>query len=569
MSEKYDTLLSLSLDVPEAVRQDSALLGNAYQPDDGTWQVVFRYVGEEAAIEEQIGRFTRLSLGYGVADLDRQGLGKLAEIHQVVYIELPRNLDYEVVDGRIVSCVSTLYEAPYRLSGKGVLAGIVDSGIDLFHPDFRKEDGTTRLIGLWDMTESDGNAPEGYLQGRYYDEEELNGFLQAGRAPFRDLSGHGTHVAGIVAGNGRASRGVNRGIAYEADLLVVKMKSPAGVSKPQSAQMMMAVDFCCKMAAERGQPLALNLSYGTSYGNHSGRSLLDTYLDQMVYYGRNNIVVGAGNEGNLNRHIQFRLNERESRIFELNMAEGERNMGFWCYSYWQDSFVITLESPGGASQSVVVSGTGRQQWMLGGAVIQVYQREPSPYVFQRELLVEMTARDSQIQSGIWRLTFEPVQVSDGLVEIWLPSGSNIGSQTAFFTGTTENTVTIPGTAGNVITVGAYNARTRTYAPFSGRGPLDSSRIKPDLVAPGVDVISCSPGGGYTARTGTSMACPFVTGAAALWMQWGMVEGNDPYLYGEKMRAFLIGNARPLSETGVYPNNREGWGRLCAKGDLVE
>ncbi len=183
MSEKYDTLLSLSLDVPEAVRQDSALLGNAYQPDDGTWQVVFRYVGEEAAIEEQIGRFTRLSLGYGVADLDRQGLGKLAEIHQVVYIELPRNLDYEVVDGRIVSCVSTLYEAPYRLSGKGVLAGIVDSGIDLFHPDFRKEDGTTRLIGLWDMTESDGNAPEGYLQGRYYDEEELNGFLQAGRAP--------------------------------------------------------------------------------------------------------------------------------------------------------------------------------------------------------------------------------------------------------------------------------------------------------------------------------------------------------------------------------------------------
>ena len=101
------------------------------------------------------------------------------------------------------------------------------------------------------------------------------------------------------------------------------------------------------------------------------------------------------------------------------MAEGERNMGFWCYSYWQDSFVFTLEAPGGASQSVVVSGTGRQQWMLGGAVIQVYQREPSPYVFQRELLVEMTARDSQIQSGIWRLTFEPVQVSDGLVEIWL------------------------------------------------------------------------------------------------------------------------------------------------------
>ena len=92
-------------------------------------------------------------------------------------------------------------------------------------------------------------------------------------------------------------------------------------------------------------------------------------------------------------------------------------------------------------------------------------------------------------------------------------------------------------------------------------------VKPDLVAPGVDILSCSPGGGYVSRTGTSMACPFVTGSAALLMQYGIVEGRDPYLFGQKVKAFLIRGARQLPAFEEYPNDSVGWGALCVRDSL--
>ena len=119
-----------------------------------------------------------------------------------------------------------------------------------------------------------------------------------------------------------------------------------------------------------------------------------------------------------------------------------------------------------------------------------------------------------------------------------------------------------------ITVGAYDARQNTLAAFSGRGfTWNNQFIKPDLLAPGVDIISCAPGGGYTTKSGTSMATPFVTGAASLLLQWGIIEGNDPFLYGEKMRAFLIRGTRPLPGFQEYPSPEIGWGTLCALNSI--
>ena len=118
----------------------------------------------------------------------------------------------------------------------------------------------------------------------------------------------------------------------------------------------------------------------------------------------------------------------------------------------------------------------------------------------------------------------------------------------------ETTLTIPSTAARVITVGAYDGYFDRAAAFSGRGyTRETNQVKPDLVAPGVDITSCAPGGGYVTRSGTSMAAPFVTGGAALLMQWGIVDKNDPYLYGEKMKAYLIKGARRLPAMRNYPN----------------
>ena len=147
--------------------------------------------------------------------------------------------------------------------------------------------------------------------------------------------------------------------------------------------------------------------------------------------------------------------------------------------------------------------------------------------------------------------------------MWMPSSAIRNEATAFLLPTPDTTLTIPSTAFRAITVGAYDASQNTYAPFSGRGfTWNNQFIKPDLVAPGVNIVSCAPGGGYEQRSGTSMATPFVTGSASLLMQWGIIEENDLFLYGEKLRAYLINGTKSLPGFNEYPNPQTGWGALC-------
>ena len=130
------------------------------------------------------------------------------------------------------------------------------------------------------------------------------------------------------------------------------------------------------------------------------------------------------------------------------------------------------------------------------------------------------------------------------------------------------TLTIPSTTAKVISVAAYDSNTDSTAAFSGRGYTAwTNQVKPDLAAPGVNIIAPSPGGGYASRSGTSMAAPFVTGSAALMMQWGIVQGRDMFLYGEKLKAYLISGARQIAAVKEYPNPQLGWGTLCLRDSL--
>ena len=564
MNQKIESALALSVEVSDDVRRESALLDAGFDQQEETWQVILRYVGGEEQIRRVTKGVTAVTGGFGVAVVTEAQLKELAELPEVVYIEKPSVLSYEVANGISASCINPLYQAPYNLTGKNVFVGIIDSGIDIFHPDFRNEDGTTRVRAYWDQS---ATTAEGEGRGVVYDEAALNGFLENNNAPFRDLSGHGTHVAGIAAGNGRASRGLYRGVAWESDLLVVKL-GRSSERGPQTAELMLAVDFCCQYAREHGQPLALNISYGTSYGPHNGRSLLDSYLAQISLYGKNCICVGAGNEGNDGRHKQIRL-ETEEETVELIVSQGETNVGLYLYGFWQDRYDIQIENPSGDRVTVTAENLGSARYTLGGTRLVLYASAPTPYESQKTILFEFVpTRDrSYINAGIWRFTFVPKTIKMGIVELWLPSGTWISADTFFLQPTRSRTITLPGLSGAVVTVGAYDARTKNYAGFSGRGQEGTAPMKPDLVAPGVEIISCSPGGGYTVKTGTSMACPFVTGSAALLMQWGIVNEHDLYFYGDKIKAALLGSATPLSPLEQYPNNETGWGALCARGAL--
>lgn len=197
---------------------------------------------------------------------------------------------------------------------------------------------------------------------------------------------------------------------------------------------------------------------------------------------------------------------------------------------------------------------------------------------------------SYLESGVWEIRITGEEIVYGRYDLYMPSQVVRGENTRFFTPTAEATFTIPSTAGKVITVGAYNTATDSYASFSGRGfelPVGRQRrvviqtVKPDIAAPGENIIISrriqtmlpfplsNMGSDYTVETvsGTSFATPFVTGSAALLMEWGIVNGNDPYLYGEKVKAYLIRGARQISGVTEYPNSVVGWGVLCVRESL--
>ena len=176
-----------------------------------------------------------------------------------------------------------------------------------------------------------------------------------------------------------------------------------------------------------------------------------------------------------------------------------------------------------------------------------------------------------MDAGIWELRLMPINVVTGKYDCYLPSSEARSSRTGFLRSTPEMTLTVPSTASKIVTVGAYNASFEQYAPFSGRGLAEVSRensitlsglIKPDLVAPGVDIVAPDVRGGFGLVTGTSFATPIVSGSAALLMEWGIVRGNDRYLYGEKIKAYLRRGAQAIRGEVSYPNERVGFGKLC-------
>lgn len=420
-------------------------------------------------------------------------------------------------------------------------------------------------------------APAGYYLGTEFSQEIINRALEQPTeqqryavCPSRDSSGHGTHVAGIAAGNGRASQGRYRGVAYAGSMVIVKLGTPGEGAFPRTTELMQAVDYCVRKAEEYGMPLALNLSFGNNYGSHSGTSLIETYLDDMANYWRSSIVIGSGNEGASAAHTAGRMQAGRTENVQLSVSPYERALNLQIWKSYADEISVSLVHPNGTVVGPIRQIQGTQRFTVGTTEILLYYGEPSPYSPYQEIYFELLPAGDYVDAGIWEIRLVPQKIVTGNYDMWLPAGGVLNEGTGFLYPSEETTLTIPSTAGRVITVGAYDARFNQLASFSGRGyTRETNQVKPDIAAPGVEITSCAPGGGYTARTGTSMATPFVTGSAALLMEWGIVNGNDRYLYGEKMKAYFIRGARRLPVLREYPNPQLGWGVLCTADSIPE
>lgn len=609
---KIENLLNLALDANMNEREKSANLGVGYFPETQTWEVIIRYVRNGLdqvrdllrmyGYENLILGITVLSNSYAVLILPETLVGVAAELDGIIYMEKPKRLFFAVNTAKRVSCITALQtgesssdyaggiiEGQKNLTGQNCLVAVIDSGIDYTHPDFRKADGSTRIAFLWDQTldaavlnetrteentEITYHPPEGYSDGVLFTSAEINQALESGDdavrrklVPSRDTSGHGTHVAGIAAGCGRASMGRYRGIAYESELLIVKLGTPGENSFPKTTELMKAVDFCIRTAEEMGKPVAVNLSFGNNYGSHSGTSLIETFLNDMADHHQCSIITGTGNEGAGTSHYQNRIGSGEVQEAEFTVSSYERKLNLQIWKRYQDDLRVEILLPDGKTTGPLI-GQGTLRAGFENAELLIFYGEPAPYSIYQEIYIDVIPRESYVPSGLWRIRITAGEVADGTYDMWLPSGGILNEDTGFPYPSEVRTLTIPSTSAKVISVAAYNSNTDSTAAFSGRGYTAwTNQIKPDLAAPGVNIMAASPGGGYTAKSGTSMAAPFVTGSAALMMQWGIVQGRDPFLYGEKLKAYLIRGARQISAVREYPNPQLGWGVLCLKDSL--
>ena len=618
MDQKLENILNLALETPEKEREQTESLNVGYSAETRSWELIVKYHGSLDRLREQNIVVEELIAGYAILTVPEALVDTVSDTPEIEYVEKPKRFYYGQTDPAGTSCFPPVTMRTPFLNGRGVLLAVLDSGITWDLEVFRKADGSTRIRYLWDQTvlrdrtlpqnqelsqnqvlsqnqtvpERTGDVrygkmPDGFSLGTEYTAEEINAALQLPALdryrliPSRDLSGHGTAVAGIAAG--KSADGFYTGAAPEAELIVVKLGLPensGGVEEgfPRTTEILRGVTYALRKARQLNMPLVINLSFGNSYGSHDGSSLLERFLDNASEIGRTVICVGSGNEGAARGHFAGNIT-RDSRV-ELAVGNYERNLNIQLWKNYSDVFRIRLQAPGGeeAELSTNIQG-GKYTLELEQTRILVYLGEPLPYAVAQEIYLDMIpAEGSYINAGIWTIRLEPVVTVTGQYYLYLPAGNGRGDSTGFYRSTPQVTLTVPSTAAKVITVGAYDPVYDTYADFSGRGYADSTRTigvaaagltKPDLVAPGVNIQAPDVYGTFTPTTGTSFATPIVSGAAALLMEWGIVRGNDPFLYGEKIKAYLRKGARPLRGEMEYPNDRVGYGRLCVADSLPQ
>lgn len=572
-TQKFENLLNLALDSTEEEREKSLELNVGYEPEDQVWELIIKYSGSLEQLREIAVWVTELQNEYAIIGMKESMLPLLSMLPQIEYVEKPKRLFFQAATGKRVSCITAVQDARFALFGQGILVAVIDSGIAYENMDFRNADGTTRIRALWDQS-IQGSPPLGYRIGTLYTSEQINEALrqptramQLQMVPSVDTSGHGTAVAGIAAGNGTNSQGAYAGVASQSEIIAVKLGTPRPDGFPRTTELMQAVDYVIRVALELNMPVAVNLSFGNTYGSHTGTSLLERFLDDVSNLWKNCIVVGTGNEGTSAGHTSGRLQEGAEDVVELAVQNNQPTVNVQLWKSYADIFEIALISPSGVKVGPFQEILGPQRFTVGNTEILLYYGEPSPYSTLQEIFIDFLPKDTYIDSGIWRFVLTPRRIVEGGYEMWLPSENVLNRGTGFLYPSETGTFTIPSTASRVLSVGAYDARTFTYAGFSGRGSEALAGAKPDLVAPGVEISAPTTSGAYAAFTGTSFATPFVTGGAALLMQWGIVNGNDPYLYGEKVKAYLRRGARPLPGFIVYPNPQVGYGALCVRDSI--
>ncbi|MCR5792222.1 MAG: S8 family peptidase [Lachnospiraceae bacterium] len=504
------------------------------------------------------------------------------------YNRIPKCFGLMETENLEASGVGKLRRQPFlNYSGRGVLVGFVDTGIDYQNPLFQREDGTSRIAAIWDQTESGGMPPENFLYGREYRNEEITEAILS-EEPLRivpevDTDGHGTYLAGIAAGN-RPENEEFSGIAYESEIVMVKLKEakdnlkqyfgiPTDRKAYSEADIMLGVKYLVEVAGRLRRPLVICIGLGSSQGNHTGQTALGRYLESFTLSSGISIISAAGNEGDRGHHYGGEmLSFNEEETVEFQVAEGESGFTMEVWTSVPSFFNLELISPLGETTGVL---SGRLSFYAPSKYRFQFALESVEVFIETDLVEQFTGQQVILirlrnpTEGIWQLRLLNMERYESRLDIWMPIENFLNPDTRFLRPDPDITICEPGNNNGVITVSAYEYRNNSLYVFGSRGYTEEGDIKPDIAAPGVNITGPVPGIGETEirfenRSGTSVAAAHVAGCAALLLEWG-IYGNEnagplPELLNTQIKTYLIRGATRIPGV-VFPNREWGYGSL--------
>ena len=502
------------------------------------------------AVENIGGSYYDLGFGFGLVTISTENITNLANIPTIEYIELPKQLYTTDENSNRAACVPTA-RSYYGIEGEGVLIGFIDTGIDYTHPAFRNSDGTTRIDYIYDLSE----------EGKVYNRDDINNALKNPEpfsvVPSEDIVEHGTHVAGIACAGGNINPEYY-GVAPKSSIAMVKCTRG---NFALSSNIMRGLKFLVEAGKFLNKPLAVNISLSTNDGAHNGTSLLEQYISTISTLERVTIVIAAGNEGDSAHHIGGNL-KSENKV-SINVAADEPGIIINLYKPVLSDISIRVTSPTASTSGDIAIKEGYYEGGIGTDRYQIYYSGPKPFDIIGEITIAILTNERYILAGEWEITINLLSQYSGPYDMWLPIREGLNVNTKFLQPTVLNTLGIPATVTNVIAVGSYDYLTNNISSFSGIGRRTIYQpIRPDLVAPGEGIMSATPNRSFDSKSGTSMATPHVSGIAGLMMEWGIVKRNDPYLYGERLKYFLVVSANRSRTEITYPDPSWGYGEVC-------
>lgn len=551
----------------------------------------------------------RFSLAAGTLPLDR--IDDLAAIAHVVRIEASRTFATELASSVPEIGATALHSAATAYTGAGVVIGIVDTGIDYRHQVFRKVDGTSRVLAIWDQNLTASGAegpPAGYPLGVEYLKAAIDTALASATPTtavrsYDDRQGHGTHVAGIAAGDGSQAgncHGADHyiGVAPDADLIVVNVDSGDDEALGNSMNLVNAVRYIFEHPAAAGRPVVINMSLGDNLGPHDGDSLVELFLDLfLIEQDGRAIVKSAGNEGNDNRHAAGAVPAAGQVDVDFEVLaddDARRFIDLWYPSGHSLDVEVIAPGAGPPTSPRIAPDDPDQVWVVnpGAAagsqmrvVIDSNANVPSNSSGQIRLTLRPPAA-GDLLSGWWTIRLHNAGAAPVPFHAWIERGTDTphfrtaGGGAGAVLASRDATISIPGTSNRVITVGAYStgaAADGDLGSFSSWGPTRDGRIKPEITAPGVAITSASSRvyektscdcccdcclDFYTAKSGTSMAAPHITGVIALMLQ------KNPGLDNDAIRTHLTASARSPGHGPATPNSQWGHGKVDAVAALA-